>query len=244
MEAFELRLWDGRIGRWLSPDPYGQFHSPYIGMGNNPISRIDPDGGTDGESDLIELNEVIVTAPAPTYRIPNDVASLYPNFTDFVNFKLPKLLNDPFFANVMSEFTGYTVDFLRNKVFKAGEGPEIVIGNVGIGDGTWRVDGKNQTIIVDEKWIKEFETGDMNTNSLNGLVNLMSAAILVSHETSHIGIHMTGKKFITQSINDEPGDALERTLLGVDYKELGTTSDRDLRNYVYRNFKNLQSIFK
>lgn len=45
MEAFQLRLWDGRIGRWLSPDPYGQHSSPYLGMGNNPISSIDPDGG-------------------------------------------------------------------------------------------------------------------------------------------------------------------------------------------------------
>ena len=45
-EAFELRLWDGRIGRWLTTDPYGQHFSPYLGMGNNPISTIDPDGGT------------------------------------------------------------------------------------------------------------------------------------------------------------------------------------------------------
>jgi len=44
-EAFELRLWDGRIGRWLTTDPYGQYVSPYLGMGNNPISSIDPDGG-------------------------------------------------------------------------------------------------------------------------------------------------------------------------------------------------------
>ena len=43
-EAFELRLWDSRIGRWWSPDPAGQYSSPYLGMGNNPISRIDPDG--------------------------------------------------------------------------------------------------------------------------------------------------------------------------------------------------------
>lgn len=49
MEAFELRLWDGRLGRWLTVDPYGQYFSPYLGMGNNPISRIDPDGGADGE---------------------------------------------------------------------------------------------------------------------------------------------------------------------------------------------------
>ena len=45
MEAFQLRLWDGRIGRWLSTDPYGQYSSPYLGMGNNPVSSIDPDGG-------------------------------------------------------------------------------------------------------------------------------------------------------------------------------------------------------
>lgn len=46
MEAFQLRLWDGRIGRWLSPDPYQEFDSPYLGMGNNPISLTDPDGGS------------------------------------------------------------------------------------------------------------------------------------------------------------------------------------------------------
>lgn len=43
-EAFEARLWDSRIGRWLTVDPAGEFYSPYLGMGNNPISIIDPDG--------------------------------------------------------------------------------------------------------------------------------------------------------------------------------------------------------
>lgn len=45
VNSFQLRLWDSRIGRWLSPDPYGEFHSPYLGMANNPISTVDPDGG-------------------------------------------------------------------------------------------------------------------------------------------------------------------------------------------------------
>ncbi|NER12982.1 hypothetical protein GWK08_05995 [Leptobacterium flavescens] len=44
-EAFELRLWDGRIGRWLTTDPYEQYNSPYLGMGNNPINGVDLDGG-------------------------------------------------------------------------------------------------------------------------------------------------------------------------------------------------------
>ncbi len=55
MEAFQLRLWDGRIGRWLSPDPYGQYASPYLGMGNNPIGMIDRDGGK--ADDIIYLDQ-------------------------------------------------------------------------------------------------------------------------------------------------------------------------------------------
>jgi len=43
--AFDLRMYDARFGRWLSPDPYGQFASPYLAMGNNPVSGTDPDGG-------------------------------------------------------------------------------------------------------------------------------------------------------------------------------------------------------
>ena len=44
-EAFQLRLWDARIGRWLTTDPAKQYSSPYLGMGNNPMNGIDPDGG-------------------------------------------------------------------------------------------------------------------------------------------------------------------------------------------------------
>jgi len=43
--AFQLRMYDPLIGRWLSTDPERQFSSPYNGMGNNPISGIDPTGG-------------------------------------------------------------------------------------------------------------------------------------------------------------------------------------------------------
>jgi RHS repeat-associated protein len=46
---FELRQYDPRIGRWYNPDPYGQHHSPYLAMSNNPVSFTDPDGGWDGD---------------------------------------------------------------------------------------------------------------------------------------------------------------------------------------------------
>ena len=41
---FEARLWDSRTGRWMIPDPAGQFHSPYLGMGNSPVIQVDEDG--------------------------------------------------------------------------------------------------------------------------------------------------------------------------------------------------------
>jgi RHS repeat-associated protein len=42
---FKLRLYDPVTWRWNSTDPYRQYSSSYLGMGNNPISGIDPDGG-------------------------------------------------------------------------------------------------------------------------------------------------------------------------------------------------------
>ncbi len=48
--SFQLRLYNPRLGRWMSPDPYGQYHSPYLAMGNTPINGVDPDGGFFGES--------------------------------------------------------------------------------------------------------------------------------------------------------------------------------------------------
>jgi RHS repeat-associated protein len=44
-DNFELRMWDARMARWMAPDPYRQYHSPYLGMGNDPINGLDPDGG-------------------------------------------------------------------------------------------------------------------------------------------------------------------------------------------------------
>lgn len=43
--AFELRMYDSRIGRWMQYDPKSMGYSPYTGMGNDPINQVDPDGG-------------------------------------------------------------------------------------------------------------------------------------------------------------------------------------------------------
>jgi len=47
LNSFETRMYDSRIGRWLTTDPAGQYWSPYMGMGNNGTNRIDNNGKTD-----------------------------------------------------------------------------------------------------------------------------------------------------------------------------------------------------
>ncbi len=54
--SFQLRLYNPRLGRWMSPDPKEEFHSPYLAMGNNPILKIDPDGGNT-ETTVVTAND-------------------------------------------------------------------------------------------------------------------------------------------------------------------------------------------
>lgn len=76
---FDFRMYDAQIGRWMSMDPMGQYASPYLGMGNNPLNRVDPDGGEDGPKPrpvvnwkdfnpsnmIVTLDEVIVNGFRP-----------------------------------------------------------------------------------------------------------------------------------------------------------------------------------
>ena len=44
LNQFEARLYDARLGRWLTPDPARSHWSSYLAMGNNPLKFGDPDG--------------------------------------------------------------------------------------------------------------------------------------------------------------------------------------------------------
>jgi len=59
---FALRQYDPRLGKWLSPDPYFQHHSPYLAMSNNPVSFIDPDGGESVECQDCPTEEEVQAA--------------------------------------------------------------------------------------------------------------------------------------------------------------------------------------
>ena len=44
-DDFALRSYDPQIGRFIQQDPYDQYASPYVGMGNDPVNNMDGDGG-------------------------------------------------------------------------------------------------------------------------------------------------------------------------------------------------------
>ena len=50
-EAFQLRMYDPLIGRFLQVDPERQYASSYMAMGNNPLKLVDPTGGMAGPGD-------------------------------------------------------------------------------------------------------------------------------------------------------------------------------------------------
>ena len=56
--SFELRMYDPVVARWISPDPYGQYWSPYLAMGNNPVNNVDPDGGFSGGGDPPSVSRI------------------------------------------------------------------------------------------------------------------------------------------------------------------------------------------
>jgi len=86
-DAFELRNWDGRLARWTTTDPYGQYWSPYLGMGNNPINAVDPDGGFDGW---------VTDADGNTFWDPNtnSLAEFNQNYAGLEGFSYASRLSD------------------------------------------------------------------------------------------------------------------------------------------------------
>jgi len=99
MEAFELRLWDARIGRWLTTDPAGQYSSPYLGMGNNPVSRVDPDGGEDNDiftnSTTGESTEVVTNDAFDRTFVDGVLTGTFDKGAlDFGKFNITNTIND------------------------------------------------------------------------------------------------------------------------------------------------------
>lgn len=120
--AFELRMYDPLIGRWLQVDPARQYASSYVGMGNNPISGVDPDGGfnqgvnSKGEvvfDDGLDDGNVFLVNDGFTGEI-NDLATLQANSTQIVNDWVWMGTNSQLFDYVHSQFSSVGLNSFAN----------------------------------------------------------------------------------------------------------------------------------
>ncbi len=74
---FELRSYDPQIGRFLQNDPYDQFASGYVGIGNDPGNSVDPSGGwgCPATAGLVGFGGMIANAGGAGFNISSAVAS-------------------------------------------------------------------------------------------------------------------------------------------------------------------------
>ncbi len=165
-EAFELRLWDSRIGRWLTTDPAGQFNSPYMAMGNNPIISIDPDGGTattifklkggkstdivnidDGINKTVEVNQAdfdIAKGFKSSLGAFEGVEAFSPNqFRDYLSFQNRTAYGDSFGDRLASLPEQIFDDIIGNKL----RDPNLVLLETPISTGPSKALGTSRTII-------------------------------------------------------------------------------------------------
>ena len=99
----EYRLYDARVGRWLSVDPLFEKYvgmSPYQYCHNNPINRVDIDGRFDTEDEATqfiwdnEINGRVTQRSDGTYEIYNEISheSYYHDSQGTLNADLPEFV--------------------------------------------------------------------------------------------------------------------------------------------------------
>ena len=115
-EAFQLRLWDARIGRWLSTDPARQYSSPYIGMGNNPITGIDNDGGIVVFPDIFQALRAMINLNflfRKVFKLTID--AVYIEQYTYTNYKGEETIGFALKFNKSKEFEKMVADLSLNK---------------------------------------------------------------------------------------------------------------------------------
>ncbi|TRX46297.1 hypothetical protein FNH22_31175 [Fulvivirga sp. M361] len=119
--SFELRMYDPVISRWTSLDPYNQYWSPYMSMGNNPVNRVDPDGGLDDvfydsktdQTRVVRTNDnfdrhfvdgkLVGYAGQGSWKAAFPGASVFNNYTSFYQDVYgSRLLDENFFAKAFN----------------------------------------------------------------------------------------------------------------------------------------------
>jgi RHS repeat-associated protein len=101
---FELREYDPIIGRWAAMDPKRQHYSSYVGMGNNPISRTDPDGGLDDYIDNGDGTFSLLRKTDDAFDVVYSKGSTYDAKLDMVLGNIEGVVNKGFISSDLNLF--------------------------------------------------------------------------------------------------------------------------------------------
>ncbi len=163
---FGARIYDSRLGRWLSRDPFAEkypWDSPYIFAGNNPIYFVDFEGKYK-ISALDQSKSKMFTSYLKNF-IKNDVIGSKSIMTALAKYS--QLSNDDI-AKALTFNKGPTIKFVDNLPFNA--------------DGFY-TGGKNGEILINQKLIDQLNSS--SPEDKQAALLLITSTLL--HETVHYG---------------------------------------------------------
>ncbi|WP_336718879.1 hypothetical protein [Chryseobacterium mucoviscidosis] len=204
----------------------------------------------------------------PTFQFPKGTEEYYkknyPAFYDLVKNKLPNMIKDEKFMSALSTASGFSIDELK-EIFTYGKGMELKVMDLSFGDAEYLHGGLTEgstlnTAAIQTALANWFEKVNKDTNSIEGLSNLLYASAVIAHETAHWGDDLGKRKsnyedianFMLKNKGFRPTDvgnffeykAFGRGEQGIGIGHYNTEVSGNITNYVKANFKLLQSIFK
>jgi RHS repeat-associated protein len=206
---FGARMYDGRVGRFLSLDRFADKNpcfSPYLISDNNPVVFVDSDGN---------------------FRISKKTSKNYPQLTNILKNIESTVMNDPALYSAFCSNLGLN-ERQAKKMLKWGKGPKIDIQSM---DGAFAETSKNGKITLNKEYIEALEGRKNNiyTDLPNSLVGHVFITIL--HEAQH------SAEFIYNIFNYDPYDPTDPECEGgfsfelTAFGSIGETKDEDLSKY-------------
>ncbi len=205
---------------------------------------------------------------SPTFQFPKGTEEYYkknyPAFYDLVKNQLPNMIKDTHFMNALSMASGFSIDELK-EIFTYGKGMYLKIMDLPFGDAEYLHGGLTEGSTLNTSAIHTaladwFEKANRDTNSIEGLSNILYVTANIAHETSHWGDDLGKRKsnyedianFMLKNQGFRPTDvgnffeynAFGRGSQGIGIGHYNTEVSDTITNYVKANFKLLQSIFK
>ncbi|WP_219010036.1 hypothetical protein [Aquimarina litoralis] len=186
----------------------------------------------------------------PPYQFPANLDSIYranyPKLVDLVDGKISCFLKDYRFMNALSEHSYYSPQQLTD-IFEFGKGPSLQIESGILGDGEFPAmtglgsgEYGDNVILLNTAAVNDFENGNHNYNTVDGMLNLIRMVLIIAHETTHHGdFHINSSQGANSG--SETGDLFEDAYVN-DYRvEDQSIFMTGLRLYVEDNIDSLNN---